>query len=264
MSKYWLVFNNSLSEYFSYRLNFLLWRVRVVISILITYFLWASVFQSQNEVFGYNQSSMLTYILLITFLQGVILSTQTHRVANEIYVGDLSNFLIKPINYIGFNLARDLSDKTINTFFSIIEITLFFFILAPPIVVQTNPFWLFFFILTIFLAAILYFEISLLLSFIGFWSKETWAPRFIFFILITFLAGTYFPLDIFPKPIYNLLQILPFTYIIFFPLKIYLGTISTIELVRGLITVTVWLITLLFLIKHLWQKGLKIYTAEGR
>lgn len=264
MGKYWVSFVNSLSEYFAYRLNFFLWRIRVIIGILITYFLWFTVFQKQNIVFGYSKSSMLTYVLLITFLQGVILSTQTHRVANEINTGDLSNFLIKPINFFGFNFARDLTDKLINTFFSIIEIVGFYLILQPPVLIQTNIFWLSFFVISVVLAAFLYFEINMLLSFIGFWSKETWAPRFIFYILVAFLAGTYFPLDILPPPIYSILQLLPFTYVIFFPLKIYLGAIEYSFLTRGMITIFFWIMFLGYLLDYLWVKGLKIYTSEGR
>jgi len=263
MRKYYLIFTNSLSEYFAYRLNFILWRVRIVISILITYFLWDSVFAGKSEVFGYSQARMLTYVILITFLTGVVLSTQTHRVASEINLGELSKFLLKPVNYFAFNLSRDLSDKFLNTTFSIVEIILLVLILRPPLVVQTNPYWLSLFAVAIILATILFFEISLILSFIGFWSKETWAPRFIFFILITFLAGTYFPLDIFPKPIYTLLQLLPFTYIVFFPLKIYLGELNSPTLFMGLIVVFSWIIIFLFTINYLWRAGLKIYTAEG-
>lgn len=263
MRKYFLIFTNSLSEYFAYRLNFILWRVRVVISILITYFLWDSVFAGNSEVFGYSQARMLTYVILLTFLTGVVLSTQTHRVASEINLGELSKFLLKPVNYFAFNLARDLSDKFLNTTFSIFEIILLVLILRPPLILQTSLYWLTLFVVAIVLATILFFEISLILSFIGFWSKETWAPRFIFFILITFLAGTYFPLDIFPRPIYQFLQLLPFTYIVFFPLKIYLGELTSSSLQTGLVVVSIWLVLLFFMIKILWQKGLKIYTAEG-
>lgn len=236
----------------------------MIIGVLITYFLWLAVFRGQTNVFGYGRADMFTYIILLTFLQGVVLSTQTQRIASEINTGDLSNFLIKPINFFGLNLARDLTDKFINTFFSIGEIAFLYYLLKPPIVLQTNIYWLSLFALTVILAALLYFEINLLLSFIGFWSKETWAPRFIFYILVTFLAGTYFPLDIFPQPIFNVLQLLPFTYIIFFPLKIYLGTPDPAFLIKGFIVIFSWIIILGFFLLRVWRQGLKIYTSEGR
>lgn len=264
MNKYLMVVNNSLQEYFTYRLNFILWRVRVIVSILISYFLWTAVFSQSSQVFGYRENQMLTYILLTIFINGVVFSTQTFRVAEEINYGILSKYLIRPINYFAYNLSRDFSDKLINTFFSFFEFLLLLFLLKPPITLQTNPMWLILFIQSIILAAILYFEISLLISFLGFWSHETWAPRFLFFILISFLAGNYFPLDIFPSSIYKILEFLPFTYLLFYPLKIYLGQVSIYFAVKGFFTVLFWVAGLYFLLKWLWRKGLKAYTAEGQ
>ncbi len=263
MKKYILVVSNSLQEYFAYRLNFILWRVRVVVSILISFFLWQTIFKNRNQVFGYQETQMLTYILLITFLNGIVLSSQTFRVAEEINSGTLSNFLIKPVSYLGYVFSRDLADKIINTFFSIFEIALLIFFLQPPVFLQTSFFWWGLFIIACILAAILFFEIGMMLSLIGFWSKETWAPRFIFFILVTFLAGTYFPLDILPKAIYQFLQLIPFTYLIFFPLKIYLGHIEPLFLLNGFIIMASWIILLAIILKFSWKRGLKVYTAEG-
>lgn len=263
MEKYLRVLSNSLQEYFAYRLNFILWRVRVVVSILISFFLWQTIFKGRSQVFGYEQAQMLTYILLITFLNGIVLSTQTFRVAEEINLGTLSSFLIRPFSYFGYVLSRDISDKIVNTFFSVFEIILLVIILRPPVFLQTSFFWLGLFIVTCILAALLFFEIGMLLSIIGFWSRETWSPRFIFFILVTFLAGTYFPLDILPKPIYEFLQLLPFTYLIFFPLKIYLGHIDFVLLTRGFIIMISWIILMLIILRYSWKRGLKIYTAEG-
>lgn len=264
MNKYLTVLQNSFQEHFAYRLNFILWRVRMVVSVLISFFLWQTVFQSQSTVFGYQAAQMLTYILLITFISSIVLSTQTFRVAEEINFGRLSDFLIRPISYFGYVFARDVADKLINTIFSFFEIGLLILLLRPPLMVQKEPLWLVLFLFATIIAAVLYFEIGMLLSFIGFWSRETWAPRFVFYILVAFLAGTYFPLDIFPPPIYNILQLLPFTYLVFFPLKIYLGSLNTIFLIKGFIVMSLWIIILWWLVKFLWQKGLKLYTAEGQ
>ena len=264
MFKYFYVTKNSLAEFFTYRLNFILWRVRVIISILITYFLWLAIYAGKDSIFNYRKDQMLTYIILLAFLTGVVLSTQTFRIAEEINSGNLSNFLIRPLNYFVYNLFRDLADKFINTFFAVIEIGLIILFLKPHFIIQTNLVNIFFFILSLITAVALYFFISLLLSLIGFWSREVWAPRFIFFIIVAFLAGTYFPLDIVPKSVYRVFELLPFTYLIFFPLKIYLGNIETQFLIKGFSVSFFWLIVLYLLLKIVWRQGLKVYTAEGK
>lgn len=264
MKKYFFVAKNSLSTYFAFRLNFLLWRIRVLVSFFISYFLWVSVLTGRNTVFNYSKTQMLTYILMTVFINGIVLSTQTGRIADEINYGLLSNFLIRPVNYLVYNIAVDLSDKLLNTTFSLVELGIFIYLLHPPLFLQFNPVILLEFAVCLFFAAVLYFEIGTVLSFIGFWSYDTWAPRFIFFILVAFLAGTYFPLDILPKPVYLLISVTPFPYLMFFPLKLYMGSLSGQYIIRGLLIELGWIFFLYFSLLKIWNKGLKIYTAEGQ
>src|SRR3989344_4881219 len=170
MSKYFYVTKNTKAEFFAYRLNFILWRLRVIISILITYFLWLAIYSGKTSIFNYSRTEMFTYIVLLSFTASLVLSTQTTRVAEEINNGQLSNYLIKPVNYIRYNMFRDLGDKLINTFFSLLEISFLLFLLKPEFIWQKNPVFLLLFIWSLLFSVLLYFFISLILSFIGFWS----------------------------------------------------------------------------------------------
>src|SRR3989344_5085695 len=261
MIKYFFVTKNTIAEFFAYRLNFFLWRLRVIVSVLITYFLWNAVFTGTDRLFNYESTEMFTYIILLTFVTSLTLSTQTHRVAEEINNGSLSNFLVKPISYIRYNFFRDIGDKAINTVCSFFEIALLLVFLKPLFFWQSDPLIIFLFFISLFFSVLLYFFISLILSFIGFWSREVWAPRFIFFIIVAFLAGTYFPLDILPLPLFRFLEFLPFTYLIFFPLKIYLGSIDPVVITKGFIISAIWVVILYYLSRKIWRKGLKVYTA---
>lgn len=151
-----------------------------------------------------------------------------------------------------------------NICFSIFELTLIFIILKPPIFIQTNFFYLLFFIFSIISSLFLYFFINFLLGLIGFWSPEVWAPRFIFITLLGFFAGSLFPLDILPSFIFSILKFLPFTYLLYFPLKIYLGQLSFPEIFSGLIMANFWVFITYFTVKYFWQRGLRSYTAYGR
>jgi ABC-2 type transport system permease protein len=263
MGKFFSVFRISILEYLSYRLNFILWRMRSIISVLITYFLWSSVYSNTNHILGYDKNQMLTYIILINFISSISQSSQTFKIAHEINYGILSTILLKPINYFGYNISRDFSDKSINFISAVVEIILLFYLLKVPFFFQTDIFILLAFIIACIISSVLFFEISVLLSFIGFWSKDTWSPRFIFYILVAFLSGGYFPLDIFSGVIYRLLSFLPFTYLIFFPLKIYLGKFNSGFIFSGFMISMVWIIVLFSSLIIVWRKGLKIYTSEG-
>lgn len=231
---------------------------------LMTYFVWLAIYGKDEILFGYQLKQMLTYIVLGRVVGSLVYATRTQKTADEINQGDLSNFLLKPFSYFSYLWAYDFADKAINLFFSIFELSFLIFILKPSLVFQTNPGYLFLFIISIFLGVFLYFNFSLLISFIGFWSPETWAPRFIFWILLDFLAGNFVPLDVFPRILSQTLSILPFSYFVFFPLKIYLGQLGLGQLLTYFSIGLFWLWFLNIMVNKVWQKGLKIYTAEGR
>ena len=264
MKKYWIVIKNTWDETFTYRLNFTMWRVRVVLQLLTMYFFWLSITNQSAHIFGYTQNLMITYILGTSLIGSIVLSSRTSDVGDNINRGDLSIFLIRPINYFLYWFSRDIGDKAMNILFSVSELTILFLILNPPWFLQQNINFILLSLIACLLALFLYFLINLLLGFIGFWSPEVWGPRFIFYIIVTFFAGGLFPLDILPKPIFNFFQYLPFTYLMYFPLKIYLGQLGYPEILRGLSVCFIWIILMYFIVQTVWLKGLKSYTAQGR
>lgn len=247
-----------------YRLSFVLWRVRMVMQILVVYFLWWAIFRGHNLLFGYTQGMMLTYILLSSIVRPFSMGTRTQEVGYLINEGDLSNYLIRPVNFIRVYMSRDIADKALNVIFAAVEVTLLYFILKPPIYLQTNVVLLVFTGVALIIGAILFFYFSMMLSYLAFWTPDVWAPRFLSFVLIEFFAGMLFPLDILPKYLFNLSNALPFSYFIYFPLKVYLGQLNFQAVVTGLTVGIVWIFGFKMLSDIMWKKGLQVYTAEGR
>lgn len=264
MKKYLRVARNTWEEMLTYRFNFTMWRVRNVVFLLSIYFIWYAAIPAGQEVLGYTQSSILTYILLTTIVGAIVTSNRSYAIGEEINQGNLSNFLVRPINYFSYWFAKDMGDKLMNFLFSIAELTIIFIVLKPPIYIQTNINFIALFLFAIFLAVIMYFFINLLLGFVGFWSPDVWAPRFIFWIALGFFAGSYFPLDILPPEIYRIFQLLPFSYLIYFPIKIYLGELTYLEIAKGLSMTFIWIGIFFVCVQLIWRKGLKVYSAQGK
>ncbi|MDP2649602.1 MAG: ABC-2 family transporter protein [bacterium] len=264
MKKYFQVIRNTWLEMTTYRLNFVMWRIRVVLQILTMYFLWLALIPANMTLFGYSQSLMLTYILGTSLITSIVFSSRTQEIGENINSGDLSIFLIRPINYFYYWFSRDIGDKLMNTLFSITELFLLFIILHPPFFIQTKLLYLLLAFTSILLGVLLYFLFGSLLGLIGFWSPEVWGPRFIFAIIMSFFAGGLFPLDILPKSIFNLFQFLPFPYLLYFPLRIYLGKSSNLEILTGFAISLFWIFILYKTLLFVWKKGLKVYSAEGR
>lgn len=267
IGKYISLFKISFAQEFAYRLSFIMWRVRNVMQILLLFFLWTTVFSDPGRViFGYDRSKMLTYVFGILIVKAIVFSARAVDVAGEISRGDLTNLLLKPINYFKYWLTRDLSSKALNMVFALFEITALFLILKPSIFLQTDSLVLLGFAVSLVLAMLLFFALLMLTNFVPFWAPELgWGAQFLFVVIISeFLSGGLFPLDILPGAIQKILYLTPFPYLIFFPIQVYLGKITGDALIGGIFIASFWLALLMILMGWVWKKGLLVYRAEGR
>lgn len=267
MNKYLQVFKISFQQEFAYRTSFIMWRVRNVLQIFLVFSLWDTVFADSGRVlFGYDRAKILTYVFGLMFVKAFVLSARAMEVAGEISRGELSDYLIRPINYFRYWLTRDVSSKVLNILFAIAESIILFMLLRPPFIVQTNPLILFAFILALVVAMFIFFTLVFIISSVPFWMPEAgWGVHFLVTVVVVeFLSGAIFPLDVFPVQIQNILNYTPFPYLIFYPLQIYLGNISGAEMLRGLVISGAWLIFLWVLLNWIWGKGLKAYQAYGK
>ena len=263
MKLYFQVAKNTWDEMMTYRFNFMMWRIRNVLQLLTIYYLWVAVTPQNGQIFGYSRSLILTYVLGTSLVGSIVFSTRTQEMGDNINNGELSQFLIKPLRYLAYWFARDIGDKLFNISFAVVELLIFYFILRPSIFLQNHLTVLFLTILAVILAVIMNFFIGSLLGMIAFWSPEVWAPRFIFLTLVSFFAGGLFPLDILSVYLQRIFAILPFSYLQYFPIKIYLGQLSSSDLLFGFAVAFFWSIVLYLIVAIVWKRGLKEYSSEG-
>lgn len=263
---YWQLAKVSWSNGFVYRLNFVMWRVRVVVQLLAVYFLWVAVLGNNQSIFGYRQTEMLTYILVTATIRSLVFSSRSIDTQEEISSGDLNNYLVKPVNYFHYWLTRDLADKLLNILFAIGELVLFVVLLKPPILLPGSIGLGVVFLGVSFLAMMMFFYFSFLVSLTTFWWPEQngWPQRFLVFMVLEFLAGGFFPLDILPQQIYSVIKFLPTSFFLYFPLQVYLGKIEGMSLLVEIGVMLVWLVGLKKLAELMFNRGLKIYGAYGR
>lgn len=264
MNKYFRLIKISWDNGLVYRLNFLMWRIRLILGLLTAYFLWTAVFAGPDTLFGYSQSAMITYILIASLIQSLVLSTRSIDLAGIINSGDLSNILTKPINNFWYWLSRDIADKILNLIFAAAELTILYFLLRPPLVLPPLIPLILLVLLILPLSTFLYYLINYLFGLLGFWTPEVWAPRFLLFVILQFVAGSLFPLDVLPQSIQKIIFFTPFPYLIFFPTQLYLGKLTGPAVTTGILASVFWIVVFTLIVKITWNKGLKNYGAEGR
>jgi ABC-2 type transport system permease protein len=187
----------------------------------------------------------------------------TDRIPSEIAKGKLSELLLKPISHLGYWAIQDAAMKSLNIVFAIPEVLLFSWLVSAPFYLPQNSLTFLWFALSVVGGIVLYFQMSYLLGVMGFWTSQSWGPRFCFEIFLEFSAGAYFPIDLLPSAAQKLISMLPFPYLVFYPVSIYLERLSADMILSCFIHQLVWIGILSFMVHKIWNVGLKRYAAEG-
>lgn len=267
MRKYWQIFKISFEEEFVYKTNFIMWRARNIFQIIVTFYLWDTIFAVPGrEVFGYDRSRILTYVFALMIVRAAVLSARAVDVSSDVAEGNLSNYLVRPMSYFKYWMTRDIASKTLNLSFAAGEFAILFAVLKPPFFLQTDIYVLLSFLIAVALAIFIYFSLLFIISAVPFWAPELgWGSQFLVLIVVLeFLSGSVFPIDILPFVYQKIVMTTPFPYMIFFPVQVYLGKITGGALISGFLISAVWAGALYVAMKHIWARGLKVYQAFGR
>ena len=248
---------------FVYRVTFVMWRFRQFLSSIMALTVWSVIFSNQDMAFGYQQDQIIAYVFLVSVLYNIISTTSLNDLTGEIYSGKLSVKLVKPINIILSFGFRDLADKLMNIGFVIIESMILFLIFKPSFVFP-DLFLGLVFIVWVILAALIAFLINLLFGSIGFWSRDSWGPRFLYYMILDFTAGKLYPLDILPVVVQKAIYFTPFPYMSYVQIQLFLGRLEMDQILPISLAMITWVIGLTFIFRKIWHKGLRNYTSMGQ
>jgi len=264
IKKYVHIFKITFEEYFAYRLNFFLWRFRSFVSFFALVIFWLAVYGPGENVFGYERSQMATYLIGVAFLRSLVLASRSFEISRHIRQGELSRYLLWPIGIKSFWFGRDLADKSINLVFAFFEIGLVMLTLKLNFYFPEKSIYYLIFFVLILLSILLYYFLSFSISILAFWTEDVWATRWLLgIIFLEFLSGAFFPLDILPSWASRIIYFTPFPYLVFFPLKVWLGQVTAADSIRVLFICFFWLVFFFVLSNYLWKKGFKKYGAYG-
>lgn len=263
MKKYWAVFKVNWQKSFEYRADFIGHVGMGVISFAVLYFVWSAVFKSRNLFGNYTFSSMMTYLAMTKFLHFTRRGNISRMIGEEIKEGKISIYLLKPISYIKWWFSIFLADRLFEFLIRLVLLGVFFIIL-PKIIMMPKVVNLLQFMLFLSISLLVNYLNNLMIACVAFWITDVRLFRSTVQMMITFLAGELLPIDIMPPVVKKISLLLPFQFTTFFPIKIYQGALSSAEIFRGLSLSLVWILLISFLLKWLWQKGLKRYEAVGQ
>ena len=174
---------------------------------------------------------MISYYLLTTVVDALTaVNEDDWQIAADIKDGNISQFLLKPIDYLWYRLCLFLSGPV--TYLAVAAIPLALFILYLHQYFVLPPNWTAFgcFLVSTVLTALLQFFMSYAMAMLAFWVLEVSTFIFILFAFEYLASGHLFPLDILPRGLEQALYFTPFPYQLYFPVSIYMGKTTGVDL----------------------------------
>ncbi len=264
--KFWLIFKLVWIERMVYRVNFLLDILSGILSTLIVVFLWIAIYRSSGSgiIGGYSTGEMVTYLLGCGLLNSFILTTaENPETSQSIQDGTLSSLLTKPFSPYAVWFARDIGGKVFLLMLGVIGYLGVLFFFSEYLILFNSPSYFLFFVFAVLLAALLQFLLFEALSLLSFWIENTYGIRFTMRVIMEVAGGAIIPLSFFPDILQKLFMLLPFPYMIYLPMQIYLGKIPVDGVPFEFLKESIWIMGLILINFIVWKRGVRQYVSMG-
>lgn len=267
MKKYLHVINIGIQNLLVYRANFFFRAAFGLVPLAATLMLWRAIFEGKSDgasIAGYDMAQMVSYYLIITIVDALTaVNEEDWQIAADIKDGNISQFLLKPIDYLTYRLFLFFTGRVIYTTVAIIPVGLFVLYLNEYLVSPASGTAMFVFSISVLLTALLQFFISYTMALLAFWVLEVATFIFILYAFEYIAGGHMFPLDILPPVVQQILHFTPFPYLMFFPVSVYLGRVTDDAMWSGLAIQFFWVIAAFLMAKFVWSRGIRKYSAYG-
>jgi ABC-2 type transport system permease protein len=267
VKKYWHVLNTGIQNNLTYRFNFLARTLFGLIPLVAILYVWRTIYSAKGAggVIGtYTLAQMVSYYLLVTVVDALTaVNEDDWQIAADIKDGNISQFLLKPVDYLWYRLCLFLSGRMTYLAVAVVPLSLFILYLREYFVLPQN--WTAFglFLLSTVLTALLQFFLSYTMAMLAFWVLEVSTFIFILYAFEYIASGHLFPLDILPPALAKALFLTPFPYQLYFPISIYMGKATGDDLLRGFAMQIAWVVAAYFFARFAWRHGIKKYSAVG-
>jgi len=267
MKKYFHVINIGIQNNLTYRFNFLMRTLFGLIPLIAMLYVWRTIYEGKvagSTVGDYSLAQMISYYLLVTVVDALTaVNEDDWQIATDIKDGNISQFLLKPIDYLTYRFCLFVSGRLTYLAVAGVPLALFIRYFHKYFVLPVDFTTLGCFLLSTALTALLQFFMSYTMAMLAFWVLEVSTFIFILFAFEYIASGHLFPLDILPRGIAQALFFTPFPYQLYFPVSIYMGKTSGVDLVRGLLIQAGWATAAYGLARFAWHRGIRKYSAVG-
>lgn len=263
-SVYFSFFLLEFKKWMGYRIDFWLQLfANLFVEVALAYFLWDSIFSSQNVSYigGFTFEQMLTYYILGSFIGKIVRTGDEMQFSREIYEGTITKFLLYPVSTLWLKLVVKSSYSTLTYSQFLICIFVLPFLLPS---FHLDFFSLFVGTYILIFSIILSYLLNVMMEIAAFWAENVWALVVLMRFACQFLGGSLLPLSLFPESVQKILFFTPFPYTFYVPTKMMMGEWSLQLFIEAQVIAVFWIAVLSGLATFMWRRGQLLYTGVGQ
>ncbi|PLW80306.1 hypothetical protein C0585_03235 [Candidatus Woesearchaeota archaeon] len=256
-------------EAFAYRAQYYFTLLLNPLRFLVMIFVWGAIY-SQNSIDaiqGYSYENLITYFILTNISFTLIYNQVTEKMEEYNKKGDFMVFMIKPWSFFKLSLVMTISKRIFAIFAEILPLLIILLLFFKDYFIFGN---LPLYIVSIGLAFLISYLLAMIIGAFAFWMVSIRSLTWLLNFIMSIFAGLYVPITFFPGALVRVLDLLPFKYMIFVPINIYLGKIP-ISIENGFfgsvwhsLSIQIfWCLALYFIVVVFWKISLKKFGGVG-
>jgi ABC-2 type transport system permease protein len=232
---------------------------------LIYLFVWSTAASAgpggEAAIGGMTRDQFIVYYLALIVVNQLTYSQTNWTVGDVIRYGGMNALLLRPLAPLFDAVATQVSGQVVYMTFLLPVTALLYLFLRPEIQIEARDAAVF--VPALLGAILLRFFWGYWLALLAFWATRADALLALQDALVFLLAGQVAPTVLLPGALRSAANVLPFRYMLGFPVEVLTGQLVSAEVGRGLVFQAIWLTVALLLYRVLWRRGLRRYSAVG-
>ncbi len=209
----------------TYRINTIFEVLSIAFGFYIQICVWTALYGAREMLNGITLSDMVSYTLVSTFVSSLSYSGIALKIANQVKEGTIGNELVRPVKYKNIIMYHEIGGNMFHSVCIMLPVVILFgFIFQIKLPESTLRFLLF--LISVSLGVTLIYGLNFIYGILAFWLKTSEYVNFISRALMTLFAGRFVPLWFYPNVLFQISQVLPFRFITFEPMQIFLGKVD--------------------------------------
>ena len=248
------------ASWMQYRSFFFVLAFGWMIPPLVALFAWLAA-AGDGDLGGMDRGAFVAYYLALVLANQLTYAQTNWTLGDVIRMGGLNAWLVRPLPALYNVFASEVAGKVVYLVFVIPVAALLALFLRPEL--TTTPARVALALVSLLLAWALRFFWGCWLALLAFWSTRADALLTVQDSLVFLLSGIAAPVMLLPGVLQTLSRVLPFRYMVGFPVEILVQRLPAEEILFGLAMQLGWLGLALALTGVVWRAGLRHYAAVG-